>query len=782
MNSPVARKPSLKRPSAAMTASPTDKRARLVGNLTISVSANLLHTETYRGRCKYKSGRCPNERTIKFSGEAHTLCEEHRLKHNKNQRKSDAKRRGTKVKKEPTVKPEAMEGPTKAEPEVVIKLEDIDVLDCPEFDLEEMDMTEPETWSDDEVEILKHIFDTETLWPPHCTTARLAGALHQIHHLRDNYRLIVPDQPGFGATTSPLEAHRYRRKALAAMYVELLDVLRVDSAVFIGHDWGSSMAWSMAIFYPNRVRAVGFICTPYLPPLAASFADITEAMPPLRYQRFLVASSTPVFLEAHLNELYGLVYGFAATAKPAEAVDFSSALPLLADFKFASESPTPHLTAADLAYTKAEYLRQGLTRGLNWYKTFDGDNEDRRDVPYEIFVPALYIRGGRDSALPEAMLAGMDKYLPHLTRREISEAGHWALWQTPDQVNEHLSAWLATAPPSEFYKDEGGRANYLTVEISFVEFNARKEPVRSPAWAFVPVPLRVSLYFESGASRMASGFAQPSVGKLVDDGDQDIFRFVGDEYDAIVIREDTRSATIHFRLEKVSRRKDGQRFKLKIEVDTEQCTANMDDLAPVYTTAICVLSKRKYPSQDAAPRKVPKLLMPESANADSLRAQMQHLQGQTDRILTLLEAQHEMLQRLCRPHVRALDLDAMLKADEPRPYRGRCKYKSGRCPNERTLKYNGDIHTLCEEHRQRHNQIQCKSDTKIRFVKRQKALLNKLAARTKEPPMELPEKMALQPMGLYAPPVLDWSDEETFIFTNLMGVASATAEAYVFSV
>lgn len=46
----------------------------------------------------------------------------------------------------------------------------------------------------------------------------------------------------------------------------------------------------------------------------------------------------------------------------------------------------------------------------------------------------------------------------------------------------------------------------------------------------------------------------------------------------------------------VSRRKDGQRFKLRIEVDQEQCTANVSDLTPIFTNAICVLSKRKHHS------------------------------------------------------------------------------------------------------------------------------------------------------------------------------------------
>ncbi|RHY29253.1 hypothetical protein DYB32_005304 [Aphanomyces invadans] len=51
------------------------------------------HLVVYRGRCKYKSGKCANERSVKDNGLPHTLCEPHRVQHNKNQRKSDVKRR-----------------------------------------------------------------------------------------------------------------------------------------------------------------------------------------------------------------------------------------------------------------------------------------------------------------------------------------------------------------------------------------------------------------------------------------------------------------------------------------------------------------------------------------------------------------------------------------------------------------------------------------------------------------------------------------------------------------
>ncbi|KAG6971960.1 hypothetical protein JG688_00004206 [Phytophthora aleatoria] len=184
---------------------------------------------------------------------------------------------------------------------------------------------------------------------------------------------------------------------------------------------------------------------------------------------------------------------------------------------------------------------------------------------------------------------------------------------------------ITKQPASEFYKDEGGKANALEVEVTLVEFNELGEPARTPDKDFTDIPLRILLFFESG--------------RRVDDTDQEIFRFVGNDYDSVVIRTATRKALVQFRLEKVSRRKDGQRFKLRIEVDQEQCTANVADLTPVFTNAICVLSKRKHPSSynsDSSTRAKeppPKLLKRDltmleerlSRKIDGLTAQLHHL-------------------------------------------------------------------------------------------------------------------------------------------------------------
>ncbi len=46
--------------------------------------------------------------------------------------------------------------------------------------------------------------------------------------------------------------------------IELLDALGRERAVWVGHDWGSPVAWSMASHHPERCFAVANLCVPYI--------------------------------------------------------------------------------------------------------------------------------------------------------------------------------------------------------------------------------------------------------------------------------------------------------------------------------------------------------------------------------------------------------------------------------------------------------------------------------------------------------------------------------------
>jgi soluble epoxide hydrolase/lipid-phosphate phosphatase len=92
------------------------------------------------------------------------------------------------------------------------------------------------------------------------------GWRHQIRSIAsEGYHVIVPDQLGYGETDCPSEISSYGMKFLTEHMAALLDVLGLKSAVFLGHDWGGTLVWNMAMQYPDRVSAVGSVCTPPYP-------------------------------------------------------------------------------------------------------------------------------------------------------------------------------------------------------------------------------------------------------------------------------------------------------------------------------------------------------------------------------------------------------------------------------------------------------------------------------------------------------------------------------------
>jgi pimeloyl-ACP methyl ester carboxylesterase len=43
----------------------------------------------------------------------------------------------------------------------------------------------------------------------------------------------------------------------------LLDGLGRDRAIWVGHDWGSPVVWSLASHHPDRCHGVANLCVPY---------------------------------------------------------------------------------------------------------------------------------------------------------------------------------------------------------------------------------------------------------------------------------------------------------------------------------------------------------------------------------------------------------------------------------------------------------------------------------------------------------------------------------------
>jgi pimeloyl-ACP methyl ester carboxylesterase len=86
--------------------------------------------------------------------------------------------------------------------------------------------------------------------------ANLDGLVH--HH-----RVIAPDLPGFGG--SPADPGTVTMTRYADTIVELLDVLGIDSPIFIGHSMGGLLSIEVAARHSDRVAAALLVSSGGIP-------------------------------------------------------------------------------------------------------------------------------------------------------------------------------------------------------------------------------------------------------------------------------------------------------------------------------------------------------------------------------------------------------------------------------------------------------------------------------------------------------------------------------------
>jgi pimeloyl-ACP methyl ester carboxylesterase len=74
----------------------------------------------------------------------------------------------------------------------------------------------------------------------------------------EGYRVIAPDQIGFGKSSKPA-AYQFSFQTLAVNTRALLDSLRVERFVLVGHSMGGMLATRMALMYPESIEKLALV-------------------------------------------------------------------------------------------------------------------------------------------------------------------------------------------------------------------------------------------------------------------------------------------------------------------------------------------------------------------------------------------------------------------------------------------------------------------------------------------------------------------------------------------
>jgi pimeloyl-ACP methyl ester carboxylesterase len=220
------------------------------------------------------------------------------------------------------------------------------------------------------------------------------------------YRVIAPDQRGFGESSAPRGTANYRIEYIVRDAIAILDALAIDKAHVVGHDWGAVIGWFLAGEHPDRCRSLTAVSVGH--PRAYANAG---------------AEQKRKGLYTFLFQLRGLAEWYLARKN-------------FANFrKWVRNYPETEHWVQDLS-------RPGrLTAALSWYRA-----NLRRILTAthpRCPIPVLGIWSSRDFALAESQMLRSEQYVDGSWQYERLEGlSHWIPLDAPQELSQLVLRFL----------------------------------------------------------------------------------------------------------------------------------------------------------------------------------------------------------------------------------------------------------------------------------------------------------------------------------------------------
>lgn len=261
------------------------------------------------------------------------------------------------------------------------------------------------------------------------------------------YRAVAPDQRGYGLSEVPPEVEDYRMRTLIADIHGLLDALELESATFVGHDWGALILWHMAMIAPERIERliilnIPHIARPPVDPIALMRQRFGDEFYIVNFQDSDEADRAFAEDPAHFFDV--MMRKDRITRAQFDALPDEMKVPSLLKL-VASSDPggEPLLSDAERDVFAAAFAKTGFTGAINWYRNWTRNWESLDGVDQVIDIPTLFIGAVDDVIIAPGYIEAMKDLVTNLEIHMLGHCGHWTQQEQPDAVNGLMLDWLA---------------------------------------------------------------------------------------------------------------------------------------------------------------------------------------------------------------------------------------------------------------------------------------------------------------------------------------------------
>jgi len=284
------------------------------------------------------------------------------------------------------------------------------------------------------------------------------------------FRAIAPDMRGYGRSSVYTRQADYAQEPIVADMLELLDALGADRAIWVGHDWGAVVVWSIAQHHADRCHGVANLCVPYLPdaftpdnviPLANRAIYPVQQFPAAQwdYQLFYQESfsaATAAF-DANVRAAVKLLFRSgnpAGHGQPALTASIRARGGWFGPNAAAPDVPRDAavLTEEDENSYSAALERNGFFGPDSYYVNGSANVlfAAQAKAHWQLTMPTLFVHATYDSiceTIDSQLAAPMRAHCSNLTEA-IVNSGHWMAQEQPVRVNAALIKWLSVQLPS----------------------------------------------------------------------------------------------------------------------------------------------------------------------------------------------------------------------------------------------------------------------------------------------------------------------------------------------